>query len=699
MINLWNKKIDFNQTSSGYTIDNRSSIFEEKVLKTHDIHFKNQTCLNGVTYSYIKDLDNIYEKTLLIGNGNAINNMYTEYNMIEKYMKNHHNIDVAFGEEIDLSKNYFKLDNIELKENHLVLLFNQIDKVNNDIYIIKNNKLEKTNILSTREKANKAKFHIKLGTYKERVCYLLNESINFPITNEKKDFEINDMYLLKNEIQYNINAVDPKIIFTNYDVARHLQDNSINFNSITFDIPTNIIIITLSFSVSETFDLVLKEGYNYNATIYWGDGTSSAITSDLTSSSSSSSLQKNFNAGEYTLIIDGDFPGLYFQNDLHITDVVEWGNKDNLEYINFKNSTLKNISGTKGKLKNVSSFHESFYGTLISEIPNDLFYDNHIADFESTFENCYNLTTINDIFYDNTGVTAFNSTFKSCKIINISENLFKNNTEVLSFTSTFEHNNISIIPKELFKYNTKVQSFTSTFKTNNIINIPYQLFNTNIDVVSFDYTFEGNLIETVLDYFKTNTSVTSFHSSFKSNNIKIISENIFKNNRSVTTFESVFEYNYIGAIYSGLFIANRATISFKSTFKDNIIVHIPKKLFINNILVNNFDKTFKNNTELIYFEGISLIDNENTGITFVEMFENCYKLKIYSDFTFNQTIWEDSETTFTFTNCFDGCYNIQGEAQILWDINSSTGVDCFRTCTQLNNYYTQIPITWGGHFQ
>ena len=43
-------------------------------------HFGIQKCINGISYSYVKDTKDIYDKTLLCGDGNSINNMYNEYN-------------------------------------------------------------------------------------------------------------------------------------------------------------------------------------------------------------------------------------------------------------------------------------------------------------------------------------------------------------------------------------------------------------------------------------------------------------------------------------------------------------------------------------------------------------------------------------------------------------------------------------------
>ena len=138
MYNYWDRKFDFiyNSASTQYLLDDRNTIIEEKLLNNYDIYFKYQKCLSSITYSYINDLKDIYKKTFLI-DGYSINNMYNEYNIIDKYLNNYHKIDIAVDYNIDINETYYKLDNIILSKGHKILLINQNDKKENGVYIVK----------------------------------------------------------------------------------------------------------------------------------------------------------------------------------------------------------------------------------------------------------------------------------------------------------------------------------------------------------------------------------------------------------------------------------------------------------------------------------------------------------------------------------------------------------------------------------
>ena len=259
MKNIWKSEFEFKSTNTGatqYYLDDRYKINDIGLLKTHDLHFKNQKCLDGVSYQYIKDLDDIYDKTLLCGDGNSINSMYNEFNIIEKYLENLHRIDIAMGGEensdFNINITYHEIDGIKLIVGHTILIFGQEDKIKNNIYVVNHDyTLRLSNLLDTREKSDKAKFYIKLGTYTESQFFLLNESIIFPTTHEIKSFIPYHSYIIKNKINYDLNnsADTAGILFSNYDVARHQQDNNNNIRNMVIDYTSSKISANFSHTI------------------------------------------------------------------------------------------------------------------------------------------------------------------------------------------------------------------------------------------------------------------------------------------------------------------------------------------------------------------------------------------------------------------------------------------------------------------
>ena len=73
---------------------------------------------------------------------------------------------------------------------------------------------------------------------------------------------------------------------------------------------TDFVMLWRTTGASESITLPTRSGYTYNATVDWGDGNTSTITSyddaDITHTYAS--------AGDYTVSISGTFPSFYFNN-------------------------------------------------------------------------------------------------------------------------------------------------------------------------------------------------------------------------------------------------------------------------------------------------------------------------------------------------------------------------------------------------
>jgi len=560
MISLWSKDFDINSTGETYFVDDREQIGEDKLLNTRNVHFRNQKCLNGIALSYINDTKDIYKKSLLTGDSYSINNMYNEFNLIDKYLENLHRIDIAINLEnndVDLSIPHFELDFIKLKPGHKILLYNHpTNSTINDIYIVtKNYYLELSDLLSTREKSDKAKFYIKLGTYKETQFFLENESTLFPISDEVKHFTQHHSYLLKNELNYDINssANTAKILFSNYDVARFQQDNIPLYESMSIiDVGSEIVIELTITNPNTTISLDLKTGFEYDTIVNWGDGSAEYL--NVIPVSDTTKNHTFLIPGIYFILFDGKMQTLEFNlgSRNYITNIISFGSSSisELKYIDFSECNhLKNIpTETDGliavedfggffkncedleaipetifnSIPNNTSFEEAFYNCkALTSIPEMLFKENiHIENFDYVFYNCISLTEIPQmLFKTNVLVTTFSNAFAQCtSITDIQYHIFKTNLLVEDFSFTFNNcSSLISISEELFFNNTLVVSFKSCF--NNCINlteIPTKLFKYNIGVTDFESTFNNCISLIIIPYilFDTNQNVENFNSCF-----------------------------------------------------------------------------------------------------------------------------------------------------------------------------------------
>jgi hypothetical protein len=112
--NRWSRNFDWVEITGGtsgttWIQKNRTDIYDEsRVIAVGDIYFKLNKYLTGVTFTYINSLNNIYNtENLTTGDGQALVNMYNEYDVIDSAFKNVVFVDAAADSNIDLNLQWF----------------------------------------------------------------------------------------------------------------------------------------------------------------------------------------------------------------------------------------------------------------------------------------------------------------------------------------------------------------------------------------------------------------------------------------------------------------------------------------------------------------------------------------------------------------------------------------------------------------
>ena len=213
MYDLWNPNFYWNSvqfsgsTSTGLTFSGSTStgltywIQTPKYIPTatyyDDIYFKYQKCLSGITYTYINTLEDIYKTDYLVSDdGISIYNMYTEYDIIDHFLKNLNYVDIATYTNISINSTQKVIDNITLKPNHKILLMVQNNLNENDVYVVNSNGILTLNTdLSSNINSDKYKAYCRLGSSFDKQLFLDTLNPTFPITGETKNFrEISFLY-------------------------------------------------------------------------------------------------------------------------------------------------------------------------------------------------------------------------------------------------------------------------------------------------------------------------------------------------------------------------------------------------------------------------------------------------------------------------------------------------------------------------
>ena len=226
MKDIWNIKYNWILSDNTWICDERLDQYWSGVTYVPDNYFKYQKCLSGITYQYVNKLDDIYNKNQMVGKSWCIYNMYNEFDIINNFMVNIDTVDVCSTTNLDLTQRYYTIDNAYLKTKHKVILVNQTNNTENGLYNIdQRGYLISSNYLADSGNTFRYKAYIKLGDNKHSEYHLKNSGDYFPTLSQPSDYMSGKTYIIKNFFNYDINAYSPvpKLIFTDYDIARHLN--------------------------------------------------------------------------------------------------------------------------------------------------------------------------------------------------------------------------------------------------------------------------------------------------------------------------------------------------------------------------------------------------------------------------------------------------------------------------------------------
>jgi hypothetical protein len=181
--------------------------------------------------------------------------MYNEFDIINNFMINLYQVDVCSTNNLDLSKRYYDIDGAYLRTGHKVLLVNQNDPIENDIYTVDTRGyLILSDELADTGRTWRYKAYVKLGGNKGKQFHLKNSGNRFPLKGEKKYFLDGHGYIIKNLFNYDLfdtGPIMPKIVFTDYELARiSVNKNYELYNGFTLP----------SFATGNTIDIQYHEG-------------------------------------------------------------------------------------------------------------------------------------------------------------------------------------------------------------------------------------------------------------------------------------------------------------------------------------------------------------------------------------------------------------------------------------------------------
>jgi hypothetical protein len=505
MKDIWN-------IESNWSLDNNTWVKIEQldtnwsgVTYIPDNYFKYQKCLSGISYQYVNVLDDIYTKNEMVGKSWCIYNMYNEFDIINNFMINMDTVDVCSTINLDLSQRYYTIDNVNLKTKHKVLLVNQTNNIENGLYNIdQRGYLISSNYLADSGNTYRYKAYTKLGDNKHKEFHLLNSGNVFPILNEPSIYITGKTYIIKNFFNYNLESESAKLIFTDYDIARHTQSSNYLFYSG----------FSFLYNFSDTENIIIKyHDNNYivaidpdiNKFIYTDTIISGTTVDSLTLGTTIINLYDTFwltNANAvYTFVkVSADF-----YNAVNLND-----------YINFEISGVTNLSY---KTFIQSKYNPSdYYVSLKNIIPNNIITDLNNATYTITNLQ-WSLSGTSDI-QTTLNASYFSKYFDIDSMLNISPKYYK-------YNHYFDYDGLEFI------YSGSTTYIITGFTTNNHY-VKYKLYehlnyiNSTIFNNSYSFLNSINITGFTTGFTVLNPAVQSseYYDQYpKGTYIKIIPEN------------------------------------------------------------------------------------------------------------------------------------------------------------------------------
>jgi len=219
-------------------------------------------------------------------------------------------------------------------------------------------------------------------------------------------------------------------------------------------------------SASDTFILPARDLGTYSATVDWGDGSTSEITTyndaDLSHTYSTS--------GTYQVSITGTFPAIYFNNGgdkNKLISIDQWGDLGWISMLSsfYNCSNLSLSSGSITGADEVTDFSNTFRGTPLTSLPTGLF-DNcsKAENFSFCFRDCLSLSSLPTGLFDNCPeATSFIFAFRAAPLTTLPAGLFHNNTKATNFAACFLGCGLTSADPTMFEFCTLAADFTNCF--------------------------------------------------------------------------------------------------------------------------------------------------------------------------------------------------------------------------------------------
>lgn len=419
-----------------------------------------------------------------------------------------------------------------------------------------------------------------------------------------------------------------------------------------------------------------------------------------------------------------DFPEGFFEGLDGVTSLSEL----------FTNAVfMKPLKGGMFKgLKKANSLLQTFYGTNVTELPEDLFdglgTDATRVEMSKTFFGCKQLASLPAGLFDPvaTKLTTINACFQKCTGLKSIPEGFGNSLTALTNAGNafYGCEALETLPSEMFKgAAAKLSNLSSMFwGCTSLKSVPDGLFGfIAARNANFLNCFNActSLKSVGADVFPSTVSTTGLNSTFSGcTSLTDISGKVFSKCGSVTTLMRTFYgCTALETLPSDLFAGMVKVNKFDQTFSGcTSLESIPEDLFSKNTAVNSFAKMFYECASIKAIPAGLFANNKNardfnnmfykcTSLTSVPegLFKACTAAQNFSYLfvgcsgikTIPAGLFSSCKSAYDFSQTFAGCSSLQAIPEGLFDSVPSNNANvkfpyCFASCTSLKSIPTAL---------
>jgi surface protein len=197
-----------------------------------------------------------------------------------------------------------------------------------------------------------------------------------------------------------------------YGVLDFRRRRASGFGGVT----TDFVMTAATTGSDETFTIPCQNVGTFDATVDWGDGSTSAITAY-----NDADLAHTYaTAGDYQIKISGTFPNIYFNNVGDKLKVKSVENLGVLGWLDFAEAfygcaNMTSFVAGNTNTSSVTGTSSMFYDcTLLATLDLAGFNTSSVTNMSAMFRDCNSLTSLDLTSFDTSSVTNMSNAFRSC---------------------------------------------------------------------------------------------------------------------------------------------------------------------------------------------------------------------------------------------------------------------------------------------